>query len=131
LASFVELAISKSHEKLQTTFINFVVLAFHKTNAHCTTLGLINLQQTTQRKFSYPQFQKHSTNPSLVIFRIQHLICPFIKSSFEMILFHLLSSHKVFRFFKTPPNSRGKIYWVLDLFRKVFVSIYMGTNCGT
>jgi hypothetical protein len=48
--SLAKPTISKSHEELQTTFINFVVVVFRKASAHHTTLGLINLQQTTQRK---------------------------------------------------------------------------------
>jgi hypothetical protein len=48
--SLAEPTISKSHEKHQTTFINSTVLAFYKASTHHTAPGLINLQQTTQRK---------------------------------------------------------------------------------
>jgi hypothetical protein len=49
LTSLAKPAISKSHEKLQTSFINSTVLVFRKTSAH-HIVGLINLQHTTQRK---------------------------------------------------------------------------------
>jgi hypothetical protein len=38
-ASLAELTISKSHEKLQTTFINSTVLAFYKASTHHTAPG--------------------------------------------------------------------------------------------
>ncbi len=50
LASLAKPTISKSHEELHTTFINSAALTFCKASAHHTTLGLINLQQITQRK---------------------------------------------------------------------------------
>jgi hypothetical protein len=52
--SLAEPTISKSHEKLQTTFINSTILAFYKASTHHTALGLINLQQTNKEKLPYP-----------------------------------------------------------------------------